>query len=49
MSLYTKRLEGTHVQDINCKNGNSGELCQRVDCEQGTHHSATLAARPHRH
>lgn len=49
MSLYTKRLEGTHVQDINRKNGNSGELRQRVDCEQGARHSTTLAARPHRH
>lgn len=43
MSLYTKRLEGTHVQDINRKNGNSGELLQRVDCEHGTRYSTTLA------
>ena len=39
--IYTKRLEGTHVQGINCKNGNSGELLQQVDCEHGTHYSHT--------
>lgn len=41
--IYTKRLEGTHVQGINCKNGNSGELLQQVDREHGTHYTVTLA------
>ncbi|MPC48447.1 hypothetical protein E2C01_042220 [Portunus trituberculatus] len=51
--IYNRTARATHPHTrrdceapgmgINCKNGNSGELLQQVDCEHGTHYTVTLA------